>query len=295
MTSAPASESARFVVTRADDGAPLREALAVRLQISGRQAKALLDRRDVWVNRQRVWMAHHRLRAGDVVEVRAGAAVAAPVRPLCVLAADEYYRVVDKPAALLAVGPGSAEELARAQFAEPGLRAVHRLDRDTSGCLLLARTPAAFEAVVERFRTRAVRKVYHAVVAGRVERRATTVDAPVDGERARSHVTLLLPGDDASLVAVRIETGRTHQIRLHLASRRHPVLGDREHGLTRARDPRLRAVPRQMLHASDLAFDHPLARGEFRAHSPLPADFRRCLRIFGLGRPAPRPRPGRPR
>jgi 23S rRNA pseudouridine1911/1915/1917 synthase len=92
-------------------------------------------------------------------------------------------------------------------------------------------------------------------------------------------------GDDASFLRVRIDTGRTNQIRRHLASIRHPVIGDRVFGIKNARDPRFMAVPRQMLHASTLELPNPLeAHSEIKVHSPLPADFRETLKIFGMGR-----------
>ena len=281
---AAAGGVARLVVGRTEDGLALLEFLAGKLKLSKRRAKELMDARGVWVNRQCVWMAHHSLRAGDIVEARGIAPAAQAPRPLRTVLETEHYLVVDKPAGLLSVGPGSVEERLREQLGDPALRAVHRLDRDTTGCLLFSRSDKAYDAMVEVFRTRRVRKLYHAIVAGRVARRVSTVATPIDGEEARSHVTALVGNDDATLVAVRIETGRTHQIRIHLASKRHPVLGDREHGLTFSHDPRLRSVPRLMLHASDLAFDNPMARGEIKAHCPMPADFRRCLQVFGLGK-----------
>jgi 23S rRNA pseudouridine1911/1915/1917 synthase len=270
-----------LTVTAAEDGVSVQELLSRRLRLSRRAAKALLDARAVWVNRQRVWMTRHALRRGDIVEAPA-APSAAPPPHLRVLVEDARYLFVDKPAGLLAVGEGSAEEVLRGQLGAPGMRAVHRLDRDTSGCLLFARDAAAFEAAVALFRTRRVVKVYHAVCLGRVTARASTIRLPVEGEPAVTHLRLLSARDEASYVALRIETGRTHQIRLHLASVRHPVLGDRQYGPKFLRDERLRDVPRQMLHATDLELPHPLGSGRLRAHSPLPADFRRCLRVFGL-------------
>jgi 23S rRNA pseudouridine1911/1915/1917 synthase len=90
---------------------------------------------------------------------------------------------------------------------------------------------------------------------------------------------------DASFLRVRIETGRTNQIRRHLAGVRAPILGDRVFGLKAARDPRLMRVPRQMLHASTLMLPDPLKpRDEIRVHAPLPADFRATLRLFGMGK-----------
>ena len=277
---------ARMTVGRNEDGRPLIDFLSGKLGISRRRAKDMMDQRGVWVNRQCVWMAHHALHAGDTVEARGATSLAthSTPRPLRVLVDAGRYLVIDKPAGILAVGEDSAEERLRAQLGDPALRAVHRLDRDTSGCLLFARDDEAYDAIVEVFRTRRVRKLYNAIVAGRLAQRITTIATPIEGDDARSHVTQLVANDDAALLAVRIETGRTHQIRIHLASKRHPILGDREHGLTFTHDPRVRSVPRLMLHAADISFENPLARGEVKAHSPMPADFRRCLQIFKLGK-----------
>lgn len=275
-----------YVVSRVESGQSLQVFLASKLALSKRAAKNLMDDRKVWVNRKCVWMAHHELRQGDTVEVPAGQASKSegPVK-IRLLTEDDHYLVADKPAGLLAVGEGSAEELLRAQTGIPTLQAVHRLDRDTTGCLLFAKSAAAFDAAVAIFKTRRVTKLYHAIVYGAFDRTATTVNQELDGERAVSHIQREAVAQDASFLKVKIETGRTHQIRRHLASIRHPVLGDREHGVKFARDPRLLTIPRQMLHASGLEMPHPMMSGKIlKAHSPLPADFRRCLRVFDMGK-----------
>jgi 23S rRNA pseudouridine1911/1915/1917 synthase len=163
--------------------------------------------------------------------------------------------------------------------------AVHRLDRDTTGCLLFAKNRAALDAAIEVFKAHKVKKIYHTIVAGRFPYKRQTIDTPIGGDPAISHVTLETASADASLLRVHIETGRTNQIRRHLASIRHPVVGDRVFGLKSARDPRLMQVPRQMLHASTLEMPNPQSPGDtIRIHSPLPADFRATLRLFGMGR-----------
>ncbi len=275
-----------FVVSKVEAEKSLQEFLAAKLSLSKRAAKNLMDARSVWVNRKVVWMAHHRLHQGDTVEVpSANKPKNEPPPKIRVLVEDENYLVVDKPSGLLTVGPLSVEETLKAQTELPELRAVHRLDRDTTGCLLMAKNAAAFDAAVAVFKTRRVSKIYQAIVVGEFDRSASTVDQELDGERAVSHIQREAVSKDASFLKVRIETGRTHQIRRHLASIRHPVLGDREHGLKFARDPRLMTVPRQMLHASGLELPNPMASGKpIKAHSPLPADFRRCLKLFDMGK-----------
>ena len=277
-----------FVVSKVESGQPLQVFLSHKLSLSKRAAKNLLDNKTVWVNRRCVWMAHHLLRQGDTVEVPAASAPkgeAVPKAKIRVLVEDDFYLVVDKPSALVSVGEGSAEEVLREQTQQPALKAVHRLDRDTTGCLLMAKSAAAFDAAVALFKTRRVSKLYQVIVSGKFDRSASTVNQELDGERAVSHIQREAIAKDASFLQVKIETGRTHQIRRHLAAIRHPVLGDREYGFKVARDPRLLTVPRQMLHAAGLEMPHPMLQGKtLKAHSPLPADFRRCLKLFEMGK-----------
>ena len=271
-------------------GASLQEYLAETLGISKRAAKQQIDARAVWVNDRCVWMAHHALRRGDVVRIprRAPSPTALSARPkkLAILFEDDDFLVVDKPAGIVSEGSdASAEALLRLQLADPRVQAVHRLDRDTTGCLLFAKDREAREAAVEMFRGRSVSKTYHAIVAGRFPFAHQTIDAPLDGRDAVTRVTRESASECASFLRVRIDTGRTNQIRRHLASVRFPVVGDRVFGLKRARDPRLIQVPRQMLHASTLSLPDPFSpHKEIKAHSPLPADFRATLRLFGMGR-----------
>ena len=144
------------------------------------------------------------------------------------------------------------------------------------------RSLAALDAAISIFKTRRVKKLYQFVAAGRIENNPTTITDPIDGQPAKTTIRRISCNDDATFGSARIETGRTHQIRIHLAGIRHPVLGDRVHGLKKGADPRLLRVPRQMLHATELELLDPLGRGALRAHSPLPADFRRCLQMFRL-------------
>ena len=297
---------ASLAVNKADPKV-LQDFLARKLSLSRRAAKAVIDGRSVWVNKRCIWIARFALGTGDVVEIpmrvaraaaaqggregsdqrRQGAeAPASSRRHVRVLWKGERYLVCDKPAGLVSCDdPKSVETILREQEGIPTLEAVHRLDRDTTGCLLFAFDHAAFVAAVEVFKTHRVSKVYHAIAAGRFEFAHRIVDAPLDGERAVSRVSREAVGDDASFLRVRIDTGRTNQIRRHLASIRHPVIGDRVFGIKNARDPRFMAVPRQMLHASTLELPNPLeAHSEIKVHSPLPADFRETLKIFGMGR-----------
>ena len=208
------------------------------------------------------------------------------IRHVRVLWSNDHYLVCDKPAGLVSCDdPKSVETILREQEKIPTLEAVHRLDRDTTGCLMFAKNRAALEAAIGMFKTHKVSKVYHAVVVGSFKFAHQVVETPLDGQPAVSRITREAAGSDASFLRVRIETGRTNQIRRHLASIRFPIVGDRVFGLKSARDPRLMRVARQMLHASTLTLPDPLSiHEEINVHSPLPADFRSTLRLFGMGK-----------
>ncbi len=290
----------------------LQDFVAQKLSLSRRTAKAVIDGRSVWVNRKCVWIARYELKTGDKVEIPAAVVKGAKEqgtreegrgitqtppntqtqtppkasRHVRVLWQNDDYLVCDKPAGMVSCDdPKSVESVLRSQEGIPTLEAVHRLDRDTTGCLLLAKSHAALEAAVAVFKERRVSKVYHAIVAGSFRFLHQVVDSPLDGQQAVSRVTREASGPDASFLRVRIDTGRTNQIRRHLASIRFPIVGDRVFGLKRARDPRLMQVPRQMLHASTLELPDPMRpSATIKAHSPLPADFRSALRLFGMGK-----------
>ena len=286
------------------DPHPLQDFLAARFSLSRRTAKAMIDGRSVWVNRKCVWIARYELKTGDVVEIpsqvvkgaqrqNAGRAAAEPAaapasakRHVRVLWQNDSYLVCDKPAGLVSCDdPKSVEAILRVQEEVPTLEAVHRLDRDTTGCLMFAKNHAALMAAIEVFKGHKVTKVYHAITAGKFRFAHQTIDSELDGQPALSKVAREAVADDASFLRVKIETGRTNQIRRHLASVRAPILGDRVFGLKSARDPRLMQVSRQMLHASTLVLPDPLdPHAEIKVHSPLPADFRQTLKLFGMGK-----------
>ena len=279
----------------------LQDFLAARFNLSRRTAKAMIDGRNVWVNRTCVWIARYSLNTGDTVEIpeavikgaikqSATTKSAAPrkeeKRHVRVLWQNDNYLVADKPAGLVSCDdPKSVETILREQEKIPTLEAVHRLDRDTTGCLLFAKNHAALVAAVEMFKTHRVSKVYHAITVGSFKYAHQMISTPLDGQNAVSKVTREASTDDASFLRIRIETGRTNQIRRHLASVRAPIIGDRVFGLKNARDLRMLRVPRQMLHASTLELPDPLKlKEEIKVHSPLPADFRSTLRVFGMGK-----------
>ena len=301
MRSAPRhSAGITALAVNKPDSKILQDFIASRFSFSRRTAKAVIDGRNVWVNRKCVWMARFKLTTGDVVEIPAEVVkcaakqgtkgdeqVKGPVkRHVRVLWSNDSYLICDKPAGVLSCDdPKSAESILREQENVPTLEAVHRLDRDTSGCLMFAKNHAALQAAIEIFKTHKVSKIYHAITVGKFPYAHQVIDAPLDNHPALSKVKREAYGAEASLLRVRIETGRTNQIRRHLSSVRAPIVGDRVFGLKSAREAKLMQVPRQMLHASTLALPDPLKpREEIKVHSPLPADFRSALKLFGMGK-----------
>ena len=247
----------------------------------------------------------YRLEAGDELRlppVRVAERAASPgplKRGAALLAAgvlheDEVLLVVDKPSGLPVHGgsglDGGLIEALRRLRDEPGLELVHRLDRETSGCLVIARRRSALRALHAAFREGRVRKRYLALVAGRVPRPFTS-RAPLErfvkrgGERhvavsdsgraARTRFNPLAYGESYSLVEALPDTGRTHQIRVHAAHAGYPIAGDTRYG-DKARNRELRelGLRRLALHASGIAFDHPRSGEPLEFDAPLPDDLR---------------------
>lgn len=242
----------------------------------------------------------HKLAGGEEIAIgglaAAAAEASAPVPELTVAYSDEHLLVVDKPAGVVVhAAPGHAggtlaQALAAAGAAggeeeRPGI--VHRLDRDTSGLLVAARSPETYERLQRLVRRRELTREYLALVAGRSRSRRGTIDAPIGRDRhdrlrhsldtdtpraAVTHFELeeLLPRH--ALVRVRLETGRTHQIRVHLAAIELPVAGDPVYGV--AGDL---GLERQFLHAVRLAFSHPVTGEPLDVSSPLPPDLAAAL------------------
>ncbi len=266
------------------NGATLVSFLAAQLQLSNKATRRIIDDRRVFVNNRRVWMARHRLATGDRIEVTGADRECPSVHPgrMRLLYQDEHLIVADKPAGLTTCGPDSLEDILRRQLKAPELRAVHRLDRDTTGCNLFATGAAGFTAMLPLFKEGRLTKIYQAIAMGRVPGDIKQISAPIAGEKALTLLKVLDSNATASHLKVKIESGRTHQIRRHLQMIRHPLLGDRQY-FTGAQDlPLLRDVPRQMLHAVRLVFRNPLSGALVKAESPLPPDYRECLKRLRL-------------
>lgn len=293
-----------------------REAAGLRLdvflaQICPRYSRSrlqdLIKREFVRLNGQPA-RPRETLRTGDNVTLEEP-----PARPsqrraqkmaLDVLYEDDDLLVLNKPAGLV-VHPGaghSEHTLVNALLhhcenlsviggeERPGI--VHRLDKDTSGCLVVAKTDEAHRALSTQFAGRDVDKVYLALVAGRLRKRTGTIDAPISrhpvhrarmtagasrGREAKTDYRIVAESSDASLVECRIHSGRTHQVRVHLLHLGHPVLGDKTYAGKRAGN-----FPRQMLHAWKLGFIHPRSGKRMSFEADPPDDFQTARKNLGL-------------
>ncbi len=280
--------------------------VARRLGTSRTQAATLVATEHVLVDDRRE-KASWRLRAGERVAVAVPAPAAREIAgediPLAIVYEDDDLIVVDKPAGMVvhpapgnwtgtlvnalvgrgqALAEGGAEE-------RPGL--VHRIDKDTSGLLVVAKSERAHRLLSAAIAARQVTRRYAAACWGHVTSERFTIDKPVardprnrqrmavvaTGKAARTDFTRLARGDAGDLLRARLHSGRTHQIRVHLASIGHPVLGDDVYGGGGGR--RLVALPptRHFLHAAELRFRHPADGREMLFRAPPPLDLRRAL------------------
>ncbi len=294
--------------TIADGGQRLDKALAEASGLSRERIKALMGEGRVTLGGKAATQASLKPAAGTAFAItvpEAAPAEAAPQDiPLTIVFEDEHLIVVDKPAGLV-VHPAAGNldgtlvnallHHCRGQLsgiggvARPGI--VHRIDKDTSGLLVVAKTDKAHEGLAAQFADHSIERAYLAVTAGHPLPPAGTVRGAIArsstnrkkmalvedgrGKHAVTHFRTLERLDGAALVECRLETGRTHQVRVHMASIGHPLLGDPVYGRTPSR---LRPIlsrlhfARQALHAAVLGFGHPVTGAEMRFESTLPAD-----------------------
>ncbi|HET9015977.1 MAG TPA: RluA family pseudouridine synthase [Thermomicrobiaceae bacterium] len=293
----------RLDVTETEDGERLDRLIASRVgEVSRSFAQSLIKAGDVSVDGE-VAKPARRIHAGESVEILLPP-IEEPVNltpeylPIPIIYEDDDVIVFDKPAGIVthpAPGHehGTLVNMLRALHPNlplnssdrPGI--VHRLDKDTSGLIVVAKNELARRFLLRQWQERDVVKRYTALVHGRVGESAGTIDAPISrdphnrkrmaivpgGRPAVSHFTVMERFRDATLLSVVIETGRTHQIRVHMAFIGHPVVGDQTYGRRPFRLP----VPRQFLHATYLKFTLPGSERPIEVETPLPADLRRVL------------------
>jgi 23S rRNA pseudouridine955/2504/2580 synthase len=307
----------QLTVGEGNEGQRIDNFLRLRLKgVPKSRIYRILRRGEVRVNRGRI-RQDYRLRTGDVVRIpplRYGSAPPAAPHPAVLerieaslLFEDAAVLVLNKPSGMAVHGGsglsyGVIEALRALRPQAPFLELVHRLDRDTSGCLVVAKRRSVLRALHAMLRQKQVEKVYLALVRGRWRGSVRRVEASLrknllrsgermvqvveDGKSARTEFRALQQAELATLACVTPTTGRTHQIRVHAAHLGHPVAGDEKYGDSdfnaRLRDAGLR---RLFLHAWELRFVHPLSDGELYLRAPLDEELRGVLANLGLEDP----------
>jgi 23S rRNA pseudouridine1911/1915/1917 synthase len=268
-----------FTVAPDDEGLRLDQLLAKRVPgLSRRNARKILLIGGVFVAGARIKIGSKVIQPGRKVEVHLGAAldlVAAAEKTtppeIDVVFEDDQLLVADKPARLPTAATRETDRHNLLYYlsqrpSSPALHVVHRLDLETSGLLVLAKTGEAAHALSEMFRGHDLERTYHLAMLGQLEEERT-VDQPIEGRPARTTFAPVERRANVTLAEARLETGRTHQIRVHAQHMGQPVLGDRRYGHATDRDP-----PRLALHARVLGFRHPSTDLPMRFERAWPAD-----------------------
>jgi 23S rRNA pseudouridine1911/1915/1917 synthase len=277
-----------------DAGLRLDAFLTARGAVRSRaSAQRLIERGAVAVDGI-VRSKNHRVHEGSRVAVAQPAGPERPARPesvpFRVVHEDEHLMVVDKPAGVVTHPAPGHSGLTLAEVLPEGTRIVHRLDKDTSGLLVVARSDEARAALQAQIKAREVTREYTALVEGHPDAESGTIDAPIGRDRgnrtvmstrtdrareAVTHFEVVERLARTSLLRVRLETGRTHQIRAHLAAIGHPVVGDPQYGGSGS--GRRIGLERQFLHASKLMFRHPFTREWVRCESKPPVELSHAI------------------
>ncbi|CAG7633198.1 RluA family pseudouridine synthase [Paenibacillus allorhizosphaerae] len=301
-----------YIVPPEEDGFLLRTILQKRLMISRKLLSRLkLTEQGITVNGERKYI-NVKLRAGDQVAVRMEAESSDDILPqpmdLDILYEDEELLVLNKEAGRI-VHPTHGhytETLANGvvyYWMQKGesfrFRPVHRLDQETSGAIAVAKNPYVHQQISEQMQAHQLKKEYIALVHGRLPEEEGTVDAPIDRDPESPHIRIVTPAGysaithyrverrfaEATMVRLWLETGRTHQIRVHMKHLGHPLIGDKLYGLypTAAGEPVSEAnleadygLSRHALHAIVLGLTHPIRKQWMEFCAPLPEDMRRC-------------------
>lgn len=254
----------------------LRDFISQKLNISKNKSKDMIDSRSVFVNDRRIWIASSKLKPGDIVEIASliNKSLSSENQEFQIIYEDEFIIAVNKPPYMLSNdNKDSLESRLRQLKQNNNIQAIHRLDRDTSGAILFAKSRDIFENYKKIWLNRNIKKVYLAISHNEADFRNIIISKEVEGKKALTKVTLINKNNNFSFFKVEIETGRTHQIRIHLASIRHPIAGDKEYGFKEIQLSIVKNIPRQMLHSYRLSFICPFTNNKIKIKAPIFSDF----------------------
>ena len=303
-------ENRTILISEEFEGERVDSALAKILELSRSAVADLLNAGDVLQGKKPLSKSD-RVQAGDRIVVRMPAPFdplelkPTPIDELDIVYDDDDVVVVNKPVGCAAhASPGWTGPTVIGALIARGFRIstsgpqerqgiVQRLDAGTSGLMLLAKHEASYITMKNQFRNRSVNKVYHTLIQGHIDPSEGTIDAPIgrhpredyrfavvaDGKPSITHYSLIEFYSSASLLRVELETGRTHQIRVHFNALRHPLVGDLAYG----GDPVLAArleLKRPWLHAIELSFNQPRSDERITLNAPLPDDLKRALELL---------------
>ena len=288
-----------YTVTEQEASLSVRDFLKTH-HISARQVQKLTRSKGILLNGRPAYLKAT-LRAGDIVKIKQTApqenSIQAEDIPIEVLYEDDYLIALNKPPRQLVhpAGRTTSGTLSNAlayylkQSGKPvHFHPIHRLDRDTSGCVLFAKSAEVQRKLETQRDTHSLTRTYHALVAGTQTKLEGTINLPIgahptlanrrsvrdDGDPAVTHYRTVATYDNAALVELKLETGRTHQIRLHLSAIDLPILGDNMYGKRSA------LIKRQALHAAETSFIHPKTNKHIIIHAPLTADIETAINLL---------------
>ena len=291
-------------------GERIDSALTRVLGLSRTSVVKLLEDGEITTN-GKVMPKSERVLAGQVIEVLMPAPINSdpipltPLEGLSIIYDDEDLVVIDKPVGCAAhpspgwTGPTVVGALMAAGYSVstsgPAERQgiVHRLDVGTSGLMIVAKSDQAFHALKDAFRNRTVSKIYHALVQGHMDPSTGTIDAPIDrhpkedhrfavvatGKESITHYEVMEFYRAVSMVKIELETGRTHQIRVHFSALHHPLVGDTTYGADPVLGKSL-GMSRPWLHAAELSFSHPVTQAKLNFKAPYPSDLTGSLALL---------------